>query len=179
MRILGVVLAGGRSSRFGSDKALALFAGRPLLAHAAAALAPHCASVGVAGRPMEELPSIADWPEPGLGPLGGLAGALRHAAVQEFDAVLSCGVDCVALPGDLLERLSPPPAFVHAQPVIGLWPTAGVAALAAFLATDSRRSMRGYADRIGARAVILPADPPNVNTLADLAQLERSPPASE
>ena len=36
----GVVLAGGRSTRMGGDKALAPLAGRPLVAHVAARLAP-------------------------------------------------------------------------------------------------------------------------------------------
>jgi putative hydroxymethylpyrimidine transport system substrate-binding protein len=38
MRVLGAVLAGGRSRRFGSDKALARYAGRTLLDHALHAL---------------------------------------------------------------------------------------------------------------------------------------------
>jgi molybdopterin-guanine dinucleotide biosynthesis protein A len=36
----GVVLAGGRSTRMGVDKALAPLAGRPLVVHVAARLAP-------------------------------------------------------------------------------------------------------------------------------------------
>ena len=34
MSRLGAVIAGGRSSRFGSDKAMALWQGRPLIDHA-------------------------------------------------------------------------------------------------------------------------------------------------
>src|SRR3546814_3555756 len=41
VKTLGAVLAGGRSSRFGSDKALAMLGGRTLLDHAQAALRPH------------------------------------------------------------------------------------------------------------------------------------------
>ena len=48
--ILGVVLAGGQSSRFGSDKALAELGGRTLLARAIDALATCCDHVVVAGR---------------------------------------------------------------------------------------------------------------------------------
>ena len=39
MKLLGAILAGGRSSRFGSDKAFALLNGKPLIDHVIAALA--------------------------------------------------------------------------------------------------------------------------------------------
>ncbi|HMP57293.1 MAG TPA: NTP transferase domain-containing protein, partial [Novosphingobium sp.] len=48
--ILGCVLAGGQSSRFGSDKALAELGGRSLLALAVDALSGWCETVVVAGR---------------------------------------------------------------------------------------------------------------------------------
>ena len=50
--LLGAVLAGGRSRRFGSDKAMALHHGKPLLAHAAEALAQHTQAVILCGRTM-------------------------------------------------------------------------------------------------------------------------------
>ena len=50
-RILGAVLAGGASSRFGSDKALALIGGRTLLDRAGSALRPFVAEVVAIGRP--------------------------------------------------------------------------------------------------------------------------------
>ena len=46
------ILSGGRSSRFGSDKARALAAGKPLILHAADTVAPVAASITVvADRP--------------------------------------------------------------------------------------------------------------------------------
>ncbi len=50
MRLLGAVLAGGQSRRFGSDKALALLDGRPLIAHVIAALAAQTEAVIVCGK---------------------------------------------------------------------------------------------------------------------------------
>ncbi|AHE52098.1 molybdenum cofactor guanylyltransferase [Sphingomonas sanxanigenens] len=168
MSRLGVVLAGGRSSRFGSDKALARFEGRTLLDHALAALRPHVDAVAVVGRAAGDVPGIADWPAPDLGPLGGLCGALRHAAAEGHDAVLSCSVDCLDVPAALLTT---PPCYLAAQPVIGLWPVSLAGALAAFLATDPRRSVRGFAASVGATAVESDQPQPNINTPADLAAL--------
>ena len=47
---LGAVLAGGQSSRFGSDKALAVLDGQTLLTRAVATLAQWCDTVVVVGR---------------------------------------------------------------------------------------------------------------------------------
>ncbi|MGQ2929449.1 MAG: molybdenum cofactor guanylyltransferase [Sphingopyxis sp.] len=118
MKTLGAVLAGGRSSRFGSDKAAALLAGQSLLDHALAALRPHVDAVVVVGRAIEGQPMIADWPAPDLGPMGGIAGALRHAEAAGFDQLLCISVDCVRLPADLRALLTPAPAYLASQPVI-------------------------------------------------------------
>ena len=173
MKLLGAVLAGGRSSRFGSDKAAALLHGRPLLDHAVSALGGQCDTVVVVGRDHAGMASVPDHPGPGLGPLGGLAGAFRYALAHGFDHVLTSGVDSIGLPADLAAGLAPAPAYLAAQPVVGLWPAAAsAAAIAEIMASDGRHSMRAFAERIGARAVTLSAEPANVNTRADLARLE-------
>ncbi|WP_341786370.1 molybdenum cofactor guanylyltransferase [Sphingomonas vulcanisoli] len=74
MKTLGAVLAGGKSSRFGSDKAQALLLGRTLLDHALEFLRSQCDAVAVVGREYEGALSIADWPAPDKGPLGGARG---------------------------------------------------------------------------------------------------------
>lgn len=170
-RWLGCVLAGGESRRFGSDKALALLGGETLLARAVATLAGQCAAAVVAGRAEAPAPVVADWPRAGLGPLGGLAGALRAAREQGFDAVLSIGVDSLGLPTDLGAVLAPGPACLAAQPVVGLWPVATLDVLAAILTGDERRSMLHFADRCGARLVELAVPPVNINTPEDLARV--------
>ena len=169
MKTLGAVLAGGRSSRFGSDKALAILDGRSLLDHALEALRPHCDAVIIVGRD-----DIADWPRPDMGPLGGIAGALRHAAEQGFDQLLTAPVDCVRLPGDLRALLEPAPAFLEAQPVIGLWPVTALSALEKMLEDAGDLAVRAFARRIGARAVQSGFAPPNINSLADLERLKAS-----
>lgn len=171
MRTLGAVLAGGRSSRFGSDKAEALLAGQSLLEHAVAALAPHVDTIVVAGRAVPGQPTIADWPAPDLGPMGGIAGALRYAENKGFDQLLCISVDCVRLPDDLRTLLEPAPAYLESQPVIGLWPVSARLEIEAQLTGSDDRSVRRFGNRIGARAVACDFMPPNVNRPADLDRL--------
>jgi molybdopterin-guanine dinucleotide biosynthesis protein A len=169
MRVLGVVLAGGQSRRFGSDKALAEIGGRTLLDRAVTTLARQCDAVVVAGRAAAPAPVIADLPRAAMGPLGGLCGALQHGFERGFDAVLSIPVDGFDLPADLVGELSPAPAFVRAAPVIGLWPVWARGPLDAMLAEDTLHSLGAFAARIGARAVELSRLPVNINTPADLS----------
>lgn len=169
--ILGAVLAGGLSSRFGSDKALAEVDGHTLIALAVDALAGWCEHVVVVGRETAPAPTLPDWPRAGMGPLGGLAAALHHALDEGYETVLTCGVDAAFLPEDLLQRLSPGPACLAAQPVIGLWPAAAAPALEALLHSDDRHSMLHFAELVGARQVQMSATIPNINTPGDLAAL--------
>lgn len=172
MMILGAVLAGGQSTRFGSDKALAELDGRTLLARAVEALEEHCDAVIVLGRETAPAPTLPDWPRAGMGPLAGIAAALHHAADAGYDMVLTCAVDSVGLGEGLVADLSPAPAYCESQPVIGLWPVAASAMLDAILTGDGRHSMRRFAEEIGARPVRLSAIPANINTPADLKAAE-------
>jgi len=172
--ILGVVLAGGQSSRFGSDKALAELAGHTLIARAVDLLAGWCEDILVVGRETAPAPTLPDWPRAGMGPLGGLAAALRHARAEQYEGVLSIGVDAVGLPDNLPTLLAPAPAYLACQPVIGLWPASAAEAIEVILTGDGRHSMLAFAQAIGARAVQLAAEPANINTPADLAAAEHA-----
>jgi molybdopterin-guanine dinucleotide biosynthesis protein A len=166
--LLGAILAGGQARRFGSDKAQALYEGARLIDRVAAALAAQCAEVVVLGREEAGFVCLPDWPEPGLGPLGGLAAALRYAGARGFDAVLSAGVDVPDLPFDLAALLAGEgAAIVESQPVVGLWPVEAAAALEAFMAGGGR-SLYRFADHVGARRVELAAPLMNVNRPEDL-----------
>ncbi|MEP9402156.1 molybdenum cofactor guanylyltransferase [Sphingomonas silueang] len=170
MRRLGAILAGGRSSRFGSDKALALLHGRALIDRVADALRPQVDALVVVGRDHPGLTGTPDRPAADLGPLGGIAGALAHAAAHGFSHVLSVPCDAPDLPDDLPALLGEPPACLADLPVVGLWPSAALAELDALLAGPGSRSVRAFADRIGARAV--PGGGiANVNTADDLARI--------
>lgn len=98
----GVVLAGGRSSRMGRDKAQLDWRGQTLLAHARATLeAAGAAAVVVSGR----YPGFDGIPDatPGLGPLGGVASVV--AAVPD-GVLLLVPVDMPLLTPALLRELA-------------------------------------------------------------------------
>lgn len=170
--ILGAVLAGGQSTRFGSDKALAELDGRTLLARAVETLEGLCDAVVVVGRAEAPAPTLPDWPQPGMGPLAGVAAALHHANDAGYETVLTCAVDSMGLSDTLLAELGPAPSCCESQPVIGLWPASASATLDALLESDGRHSMKAFAERIGARLVVLSAKPANINTPADLRAAE-------
>ena len=172
-RILGVVLAGGRSSRFGSDKALAQWNGQTLIARAVDTLSGWCDHVVVVGRAIAPAPTLPDWPASGMGPLGGLAAALRLARDDDYPGVLSVGVDCLGLPDDLPERLGVgtapfSAAYVASQPIIGFWPAPVATIVETILLGSGRHSLHALAEATGARRVMLSFPPANINTLTDL-----------
>lgn len=169
--ILGAVLAGGLSSRFGSDKALAEIDGRTLISLAVDALSGWCEHVVVTGRETAPAPTLPDWPRAGLGPLGGVAAAMHHALDEGYDAVMTCGVDAGLLPDDLLAVLGQAPAYLVQQPVIGIWPVSAMPALEAILQDTQSHSMRRFAEASGARGIELSAPIANINTPHDLAAI--------
>lgn len=122
----------------------------------------------VCGRKENGFDCLADLPEPGLGPLGGLNAALHYAQANGFDAVLSAGCDIPNLPRDLAETVAGEnAAIVQNQPVVGLWPADLAPQLDHFL-RGGGRSLYGFAENVSARQ--LEIDPPlmNVNSPGDL-----------
>jgi len=100
----GFVLAGGKSSRMGADKAFLEFGGRTLLNRALAVTAAVCDRVTIVGDPSKfgsYGPVIADV-FPGCGPLGGI-----HAALAQSTADLNVmlAVDMPFVSAELLAFL--------------------------------------------------------------------------
>ncbi|HEX5826568.1 MAG TPA: molybdenum cofactor guanylyltransferase [Candidatus Limnocylindrales bacterium] len=99
MSVVGVVLAGGASTRFGSDKLAALIDGRPLLHHALEAVAAASDRVVLVLAPDAPAPPLP----PGLavpvtvardddrhqGPLAGLVAGLRELAADDVALVVA------------------------------------------------------------------------------------------
>jgi molybdopterin-guanine dinucleotide biosynthesis protein A len=93
-RTVAVVLAGGTSRRFGTDKLAHLVAGRPLLDHTLAGLADDVEVVLVGPeRPTERPVTPVREDPPGGGPTAGLVAGLRHVLAGDAEVVL-------VLPGD-------------------------------------------------------------------------------
>lgn len=92
MQTTGVVLAGGKSSRMGDNKAFLQVEGRPLIERVVAALREVFPEVMIAGDPEiyrglaeKVVPDIL----PGLGPLGGIHAALTFAS-HELVFIAAC-----------------------------------------------------------------------------------------
>ena len=110
------IVAGGRSVRFGSDKARAELQGVPLLIHTARALAPSASSVTVVADRADKyadlgLRTIADR-APGLGPLGGLQAALEDLPAGD-DWLLLGSCDLLGLRPRWVEALREAAADPH------------------------------------------------------------------
>ncbi|TPG18860.1 molybdenum cofactor guanylyltransferase [Sphingomonas koreensis] len=169
--ILGAIIAGGRSSRFGSDKAEALLGGAPLIDHAAAVLRPFVDAIVLCGRDRAGWMGLDDVPRAGLGPLGGIAAALRYADAESYHAVLTIGCDMPRAPTALIEALiAEPPAYCRDAPILGCWPASLATDLERHVSTDPRRSIRGWGEAIGATPIASPEPLANINTLADLSK---------
>jgi molybdopterin-guanine dinucleotide biosynthesis protein A len=104
--VTGAVLAGGRSTRLGRDKALLTLHGEPLLARTVRLLRAVCDEVLVVGPPERAavVPDTRVLPDerPGSGPLGGIATALRAMA---GDRLLAVATDMPLLRPALLHYL--------------------------------------------------------------------------
>jgi molybdopterin-guanine dinucleotide biosynthesis protein A len=105
LEIGGYVLAGGKSFRMGSDKALLQLGGKPLIEHAVRKLRRICTDVHIlAGEPGRHdalaayAPLVHDL-HPGSGPVGGIEAALAHSR-HEWNLILP--VDVPFLPSAFL-----------------------------------------------------------------------------
>jgi len=164
---LGAIFAGGQARRFGSDKAAIEIDGVALIDRVAAALRPQCDRLVVVGRDWPGLDRVEDAPQPGLGPLGALAGALVAARSSGLRQVLASGCDLPDVPRDLIAWLSPGPAVIAGQPLLGLWPTELAEPLLAHLA-GGERSLRSWIAAAEVREVAF-GPIANINTANDLA----------
>lgn len=172
-RILGALIAGGRSTRFGRDKAVEPLGGRTLLDHVADALHPQVSELVVVGRTWPGIAHVADRPAPGLGPLAGLCGALHHAAEAGHAAVLSAPCDALPLPPDLLSRFPEGGGAADGCYLLGLWPVGLLGSLENWLAGSGDRSMRAWIAARGLPLVRLPITPENFNSEAALRAYAR------
>lgn len=183
--MVGVLLAGGAGRRMGGGKPGRELAGRPLLAHPAAALAAVCERVAAVCKPGEVPPPVAgvepwdDEPAEPRHPGTGIAHALARAGAE----VLVCAADmpfvtaseCGALAAEA-ERRPGAVAVVgvcagRVQPLLGVYRPAAAAPLRA--AAERGASLTEVLEELGAVGVELPAAAlRGVDTPAALAAAE-------
>ncbi len=117
-RVTAVILAGGRSSRFGRDKLAEPVEGRPLVEHAIDAVRPFATQILVVGAPVDAGMGWSTWQDSDLslppnvslvhdsvayaGPLVGLIGGLRAARET---LVVVVGGDMPTLVASVIEAL--------------------------------------------------------------------------
>jgi len=107
--LTGIVLAGGRSTRFGADKLQATYQGIPLVHHAALRLVELCEDVivvlapGVDGAGFPPGVRTTNDPTPDEGPLAGLHTGLMEAV--RSDMVLVVGGDMPDLQLDVAREM--------------------------------------------------------------------------
>jgi len=195
MSLGGLVLCGGRSRRFGAEKALAELGGRPLAAIIAEVLGAAGDRVGVSAaegsgaagwarsRGFEVIP---DGGTPFNGPLFGVLAGLHWAASWGADGLVTAPCDVPLLPADYASRLAAAvvcPLGVVAvddrskvQPLCALWPTKARDGLAEALRGDRHAAARDIIKDLGFRQVQF--DEPNaffnVNSPADLDAIRSS-----
>lgn len=178
MKLLGAILAGGQSRRFGSDKAMVLFEGRPLIAHATASLRVWVDDIVICGRasPVEGAVSLVDRPRAGLGPLGGIGAALIHAVDHGFDAVFTVGCDTPIIPVSVFERLSASSgaAYVRSLPILARWPANLAGRLEHQLATHPSYRVTAFAGAVDAVAIDANVAIANLNCPEVLVRLQAS-----
>jgi molybdenum cofactor guanylyltransferase len=186
--VVGLVLAGGRSVRFGGEKAAADLAGRPLVLWAAQRLQRSCQVVAANVRPGTESEGLAqaaglallyDIPGDALGPLAGIKVGLIWARDQGARSLAVSPCDVPHLPEDLFDRLIASavdvPALAEtaegAQPLCSVWPVSALAQVTAALEGGNHPATWRLLQSLGAKRVSFPDAQAfaNINTRADLA----------
>lgn len=188
--IAGVVIAGGRSVRFGGEKAVALLAGRPLLLWACERLRRSCQGVAVNARAGTEaahlaaqahFPVLHDLPDDAQGPLAGVHVGLEWARQSGARAIAVSPCDAPLLPEDLFARLIAAAGSGAAmaetadgrQPLCAVWPVSALPTVMQALAHGAHPPTWQVLESVKAAHVRFDdaAAFANINTRADLENL--------
>lgn len=186
-RLLGAVLAGGRSRRYGRPKHAEAVRGRTMLQRALDVLDERgLDTVIVSSRPVEGAGNTPVVPDrvAERGPLGGLHAALHEAHERGLEGVflLACDLPLVdsAVAGVLLSAAEGEPAPIwaparaggHVEPLCAVYSLEVLPAVESRLASDDR-SLHALFREVGGRSLELGGRPfLNVNTPADRDRAE-------
>jgi FdhD protein len=191
IRFDAALLAGGRSSRLGRDKAFLDWRGQPLYVtqlRKLASLGPE--RLWLSTRPEQPFPEVLEGVGrvvdivPDLGPLGGLQSVL---AASEADFLLVLAVDLPRMESDFLARLvangagAVPRTERGWEPLAALYPRAELLGLVEEFLGAGKRRLQDLLDEAEARGWIraVPVEGTdsalfaNLNTADDLAALEQ------
>jgi molybdopterin-guanine dinucleotide biosynthesis protein A len=191
--VLGLILAGGRSTRFGGEKAAARLGGLPLLAHAHRRLAAHCRIIGVnaprvseAGRLAIGLgaPLVRDPPNAPRGFLAGVAAGLVWAQREDEEILVTLPCDMPFVPADISPRLiaaamggaaSVARTTGGLHPLCAAWRVDCLDAVFGGLTADPPTPIAGILSQVGATEVVFedPASFFEIQTPDHLAQAEQ------
>ena len=105
--LAGVILSGGRSSRFGTNKAAADLNGQSLIGRVYDTLAQTCSPIAAAGDPagLDMAAGLADPPGSPAGPLSGILAGLLWARANGSLRLATAPCDAPFLPADFPSRL--------------------------------------------------------------------------
>lgn len=185
----GVILAGGRGKRMGErDKAFVSLAGRPLIDHVGARLAPQVSHVGISanGDPKRfgtKFPVFADSFDDHPGPLAGILAAMDWAVAMREEWVVTVPTDTPFLPKNLVDTLisaqisSRAPIVLAetsegAHPVIGLWYTDLAESLRGSIVSGTRKVTDFTEEKHAVGVVFSEEKLANINTERDLRAAE-------
>jgi molybdenum cofactor guanylyltransferase len=193
MKIAGCILAGGRSSRFGSDKALVMWKGQTLLAHAVGRLRPQVEGIAINTnsnaaeyRKLGHV-LVPDQSRSFEGPLAGVLAGLRWAKDNGAEHLVTAAVDTPLFPENLVaaflkhggEKIVAAESATGIHPTFALWPVPAETPLASWLAYGQSRKMTDFLKSQSFETAMFPAsgqrDPFfNINAPEDLAALAAS-----
>lgn len=192
-----VILCGGRSRRFGAEKALAELRGATLIARQLAVLDAISADVFLSTNQPERFehlgrPMVADR-HPEMGPLGGIESSLLRARYEVL-AVVACDMPFASgellrylagLSGDRFDIVVPvrerPPRGLHPEPLHAVYARSALPVISRAIDLDHLKPARLIHET---RSRLVPPEEwrphtatgipwhANINTVADLALLE-------
>jgi len=180
-------LAGGRSSRFGSDKADALLDGRPMVHHVCNRLTPQTDTVAIVGGSSAyglSIPLLDDGRHRGEGPVAGILAGLHWGLSMGARYIVSAPCDVPMLPSNLVQLLnrasSDRPSVLQMpgglEPACARWPTTAIARIETLLSVKGRRSLQAALNTCDAEVIRvedseLEGSFANINTPGELARL--------
>jgi molybdenum cofactor guanylyltransferase len=186
MKITGIILAGGNSSRMGRDKGLVNFHQKPMVEYVISILEPLCSSILISTSNSDYsrygYPLVADDIED-LGPIGGLLSSIRRSET-ELNIILPCDMPLITdetikslINSNYIDRVTIlKDEHNNIWPLCGIYPNSVIPAILRQIIKGCY-SIKGLLDQVQWKAVFasnLKGQLANINDPADLLRLEET-----